>query len=111
MAVADTVISHNFGSIYSFHLTDGTSLDLEAIFDTKLIVKTKSKENGFLDYKNGLLEVLNKRISKDVIIDSTVQTELGQRRVSNVLYPEPRVSVLVLSPLGESETLNEEYGF
>lgn len=111
MVRADNAITKTFAYEYTFELTTGESVSYQCIYDTKLLSQSAEGTPVFKEMKNGILKVLTLRISKDLIVDATVQTQLGQRRVANVLYPEPTVSVLVLSPFGESEPLNEEYGF
>lgn len=111
MVRADNAIAKTFACEYTFELTTGESVPYQCIYDTKLLSQSAEGTPVFKEMKNGILKVLNLRISKDVVIDAVVQTQLGQRRVASVLYPEPTVSVLVLSPLGESETLNKKYGF
>lgn len=111
IARADNALTRTFACVYTFELTTSETVSYQCIYDTKLLSQSAEGTPVFKEVKNGILKVLNQRISKDLIVDATVQTQLGQRRVANVLYPEPTVCVLVLSPLGESETLNEVYGF
>lgn len=111
MAAADAVLSKEFGSDYELHLKNGSTQIFRAIFDTKLITKKNGTEQILKEVKHGLLEVLNSRIDKNLVVDAEVTTQLGPRRVIDVIYPDETSSALILTSLKEPQRIKTEYGF
>ena len=102
MRVADQAVEDVMASEFRLLLRDGSSLDINAIFDAKLDSSSRTENRPLFIAEEGALTVLNSRINKNLVEGASVQTELGERHVADVFYPEPNVSILILSTRGRS---------
>lgn len=83
-------------SKFTFELVTSESLELMAIFDTELKVKSNDKQRVPMIFEEGALTVLNKRVDKK-IKGARVATPVGERVVYDVFYPDHSTSILQLS--------------
>lgn len=100
MRLADHAIENTMASEFRLQLRDGSSLDIKAIFDAKLEPSASRDNRSMFIAEEGALTVLNRRIDKTLVEGACVQTELGERHIADVFYPEANTSVLVLSTRG-----------
>ncbi len=96
MAQADSCIEKAMASKFTFELVTGESLELMAIFDTELKIKSNDKQRLPMIFEEGALTVLNKRVDKK-IKGAIVETPVGERVVYDVFYPDHSTSILQLS--------------
>jgi len=108
---ADKVIENTFGAPYVFSLIDEKKVTYQCIFDTQLLTQNAAGETSLKKMKYGILKVLNSRIDKSLVVDAEVMTQLGPRRVTDVIYPDETCSALILTSLKEPQRINSEYGF
>ncbi len=96
MAIADCQIERAMASGFTFELTSGESLELMAIFDMALEIKSNDKRRLPIVFEEGTLTVLNQKVDKS-IKGAKVQTPVGERVVYDVFYSDHSTSVLQLS--------------
>ncbi|MGL6025867.1 MAG: hypothetical protein ACRC0U_01935 [Vibrio sp.] len=83
-------------SKFKLELIGGESLELMAIFDAELKIKSNDKRRLPLIFEEGALTVLNLRVDKS-IKGARVGTPLGERVVYDVFYSDHSTSILQLS--------------
>lgn len=97
MRVADQAIENAMASEFRLLLKDGSSLDIKAIFDSKLMPQESSTNHIAVIAEHGAFTVFNRRIEKQLVSGASVDTPLGTRHVADVLYPDETTSLLILS--------------
>lgn len=102
MEIADHAIEDAMASEFCLLLRDGSNLHLKAIFDAKLEVSSRSESRPMFVAEEGALTVLNKRLDKSLVEGASVMTTIGDRHIADVFYPEPNVSILILTNRGRS---------
>ncbi len=102
MEMADQAIEDALASKFRLLLRDGSNLDIKAIFDAKLDASSRTESRPMFVAEEGALTVLNSRIDKSLVEGASVQTEIGERHIADVFYPEPNVSILILTIRGRS---------
>ena len=100
MKLADEAIERTMTSEFRLQLRDGSHLNVSAVFDAKLEPASGRTNRSMFIAEEGALTVLNRRIDKALVEGACVQTELGERHIADVFYPEANTSVLVLSTRG-----------
>ena len=104
MIIADQAIAGVFGTEFKLSLRDGSSLDINAIFDTSQ-EQTGDNKYRSLIAENGALTVLNQRIERTQIYSASVVTPLGTKYVASVEYPDATTSLLILTTKQQSNTV------
>ena len=104
MKVADQTIKNVFASEFKLLLRDGSSLGINAIFDTSLERSADNKYRSLIA-ENGALTVLNQRIERTQIYSASVVTPLGTKYVASVEYPDATTSLLILTTKQQSNTV------
>lgn len=97
MKVADQAIESAMASEFYLLLRDGSSLDIKAIFDSKLMPQGSNKNQNAVIAEHGALTILNRRIDKQLVYAASVGTPLGIRHIAEVLYPDETTTLLILS--------------
>lgn len=108
---ADTALTSVMGSDYELTLKDNSTRTLQAIHSVQVIQKSPAGDVVFKDFKNGVLDVLGERLDKSEFENAKVITELGEKTVSDVVYPDETTSRLILTDFREAHKINTEYGF
>ncbi|ABU70950.1 hypothetical protein [Vibrio campbellii] len=111
MKCADFAIEGAMASEFRLLLRNGSSLDIKAIFDSKLMPEESSNTRVAFIAEHGVLTVFNMRIEKQLVSGASVDTPLGTRHVSDVLYPDETTSLLILSmkPNGQRVSPNDNF--
>ncbi|MCE3221693.1 hypothetical protein G5C64_23160 [Vibrio diabolicus] len=111
MKCADVAIEGAMASEFRLLLKSGSSLDIKAIFDSKLMPEENSNARVAFIAEHGALTVFNMRIEKQLVTGASVDTPLGTRHVSDVLYPDETTSLLILSmkPNGQRVSPNDNF--
>lgn len=102
LKMADQVIEDVMASEFRLQLRDGTNLDIKAIFDAKYEPANRSENRPIFIAEEGVLTVYQQRLDKRLIEGACVYTPLGARYVADVYYPEPKVSLIILTQHGRS---------
>ncbi|WP_182027503.1 hypothetical protein [Vibrio rotiferianus] len=108
---ADKATEDVLASEFELFLIDGTSLEIKAIFDSKLMPQESNKNHGSVIAEHGALTILNRRIAKKLVCGASVDTPLGIRHIADVLYPDETTSLLILSmkPNGQRVSPNDNF--
>ncbi|MCL9783659.1 hypothetical protein M9194_19730 [Vibrio sp. S4M6] len=111
MITADQAIEDAMASKFSLLLTNGESLDIKAIFDEKLEVKTSSsmKHGTPLMCEEGALTSLNTRLDRSLVKGAIVEVPVGTRTVVDVFYPDMTTTILQLSPTTQKGVTNGRF--
>lgn len=97
MKLADQAIDNSMASEFSLRLRDGSSLEINAIFDSKLMPQGSNKNQNTVIAEHGALTILHRRIDKQSVYAASVDTPLGTRYIADVLYPDEITTLLILS--------------
>lgn len=105
MISADKAIEEEFASQFVFLLKDGSTLEVNAIFDMNQEMPKGSASNkrSFVA-ESGLLTVLNNRLDNELIHGASVETKMGKRFVANVEYPDETTMNIILSMKPKNST-------